>query len=45
MHGGLWGLFANTLLAVAVSAFTPGPSRETVARVHGEVERFVYGGK
>ncbi|MYA09005.1 MAG: sodium:solute symporter family protein [Holophagales bacterium] len=45
MHGGLWGLLANTLLAVSVSAFTPGPSRETVARVHGEVERFVYGGK
>ena len=43
MHGGLWGLLANTLLAVAVSAFTPGPSRETVDRVHGEVERFVYG--
>ena len=43
MHGGLWGLLANLLAAVAVSAVTPGPSRETVNRVHGEVERFVYG--
>ena len=43
IHGGVWGLLANTLVAVAVSAFTAGPSRETVARVHGEVERFVYG--
>ena len=43
IHGGLWGLAVNSILAVAVSAVTPGPSRRTVARVHGEVERFVHG--
>jgi len=45
MHGGLWGLLANLVAAVGVSAVTAGPSAETVARVHGEVERFVYGGE
>ena len=43
IHGGLWGLAANLAVAVAVSAVTTRPSAETVERVHGEVERFVYG--
>ena len=43
IHGGLWGLAANFVVAVAVSTVTRGPSEETVERVHGEVERFVYG--
>ena len=42
MHGGLWGLAVNALVAIAVSTVTPGPSRRTVERVHGEIERFVY---
>ncbi|MBT5696510.1 MAG: sodium:solute symporter family protein [Gemmatimonadales bacterium] len=43
MHGGLWGLLVNTAVAMNVSAFTEAPSPETIERVHGEVERFVYG--
>jgi hypothetical protein len=43
MHGGIWALLVNMVVAVAVSAVTPRPSAETVRRVHGEVERFVYG--
>jgi len=43
VHGGIWALFVNTLVAVGVSAVTPGPSEETRQRVHGEVERTVYG--
>ena len=41
MHGGLWALLANAAVAVGVSCMTPPPSGETVARVHGEVERFI----
>jgi hypothetical protein len=43
MHGAVWSLLVNGTLAVVVSGFTRGPSSETVARIHGEVERFVYG--
>ena len=43
MHGGLWGLLVNTAVALNVSVFTTPPSAETIQRVHGEVERFVYG--
>jgi SSS family solute:Na+ symporter len=43
MHGGLWGLLVNGAVAWGVSMFTRAPSAETVRRVHGEVERFVYG--
>ena len=43
MHGGLWGLLVNTAVALNVSAYTTPPSAETIERVHGEVERFVYG--
>jgi SSS family solute:Na+ symporter len=42
-HGGVWSLLANTLVAVAVSAVTAPPSPETQKRIHGEVERQVYG--
>jgi SSS family solute:Na+ symporter len=42
-HGGIWSLLANTLVAVAVSAVTAPPSPETQKRIHGEVERQVYG--
>ena len=43
IHGGLWGLLVNTAVALNVSAYTTPPSTETIERVHGEVERFVYG--
>ncbi len=43
MHGGLWALLVNTAVALNVSSFTEPPSVETVERVHGELERFVYG--
>lgn len=43
MHGGIWGVLLNGATALAVSAFTAGPSADTVRRIHGEVERFVYG--
>jgi solute:Na+ symporter, SSS family len=43
MHGGLWGLLVNTAVAIGVSIFTEKPSRETIDRVHGEIEKFVYG--
>ncbi|MDH5589805.1 MAG: sodium:solute symporter family protein [Gemmatimonadota bacterium] len=43
LHGAIWGLLANAAVAVVVSVFTPGPSAETVRRVHGEIEEFVYG--
>jgi SSS family solute:Na+ symporter len=45
MHGGVWSLIVNWAVALGVSAITAPPSRETVERVHGEVERFVYGGR
>ena len=41
IHGGLWALLANAVVAVGVSCKTPRPSGETVARVHGELERFI----
>ena len=43
MHGGIWGLLLNGVTTVAVSLFTARPSAATVRRVHGELERFVYG--
>jgi SSS family solute:Na+ symporter len=43
MHGGVWSLLVNALVTYGVSAVTPPPSTATVARVHGEIERFVYG--
>ena len=43
MHGGIWALILNTAVTWVVSAFTPRPSAETVRRVHGELERVVYG--
>jgi len=43
IHGGIWSLLVNAAVAVNVSAFTKPPSEATVERVHGELERFVYG--
>lgn len=43
MHGGMWALLANSLVAWTVSRVSTPPSAETIERVHGEIERFVYG--
>jgi len=43
MHAGVWSLLANALTTVVVSRFTQPPSDATVERIHGELERFVYG--
>jgi SSS family solute:Na+ symporter len=43
MHGGLWALLVNFAVVLGVSAVTRPPSDETRARIHGEVERVVYG--
>jgi hypothetical protein len=42
-HGALWSLMANALVVVLVSARTRGPSPATLERIHGVVERQVYG--
>ena len=44
LHGAVWSILANFAVTILVSRFTRAPSPETVSRIHGEVERFVYGG-
>lgn len=43
LHGGVWSVVANFLTVIVVSVVTPRPSAATVERIHGEIERFVYG--
>ena len=43
LHGGVWSLIVNVALAVIVSSVTPAPSIATRARIHGEIERVIYG--
>ena len=43
LHGGVWSLVANFLTVILVSTITSRPSAPTVERIHGEIERFVYG--
>ena len=43
IHHSVWALAANFLTVLVVSRFTAPPSNETIERIHGEVERFVYG--
>ncbi len=43
LHGGVWSVLANFLVTIVVSRFSSPPSAATVRRIHGEVERFVYG--
>ncbi len=43
LHGGVWSVVANFTVTMTVSRFTSPPSAQTVRRIHGEVERFVYG--
>jgi SSS family solute:Na+ symporter len=44
LHGGVWAVVANFVVAIGVSRVTAPPSPETVRRIHGEIERFVYEG-
>ena len=44
LHGAVWSLIANYMVAIVVSAFTKSPSKETVTRIHGAIEEFVYNG-
>ena len=43
LHEAVWSLLANFAVTIVVSRFTRPPSEATVERIHGEVERFVYG--
>ncbi len=43
LHAGVWSVLVNFVVTIVVSHFTNPPSAQTVRRVHGEVERFVYG--
>ena len=45
LHAGVWSLAANFLATLAVSRFTRPPAATTIERIHGELERFVYGPK
>ncbi|MFL2546895.1 MAG: sodium:solute symporter family protein [Candidatus Rariloculaceae bacterium] len=43
MHAGIWSVLVNFAVTIAVSRVTRPPSAATVWRIHGELERFVYG--
>lgn len=43
LHGGVWALGLNWVTAWTVSRFSAAPTPATVARIHGTVERYVYG--
>ncbi len=43
LHEALWSVSVNFVVTLVVSRMTKPPSAETVARIHGEVENFVYG--
>ncbi len=43
IHGALWSLAMNFAVCIVVSRLSPTPSRETVNRIHGALEDYVYG--
>lgn len=43
VHAGVWSVIVNGIVAILVSRFTSPPSPATVSRIHGAVERYVYG--
>lgn len=45
IHAGVWSVLANGAVTLITSRFTRPPSTATVARIHGEVERVIYGGR
>ena len=43
LHEAIWSLAVNFAVTIAVSRVSEPPSDRTRARIHGEIERFVYG--
>jgi len=43
VHEAVWSLGVNFVVTIIVSQVSRQPSKATVDRIHGEVERFVYG--
>jgi SSS family solute:Na+ symporter len=43
LHGAVWSVLANFAVTILVSRVSRPPSPETIARIHGEIENFVYG--
>ena len=43
IHGAIWSIVANFATCIAVSSFTKPPSDETIGRIHGAIEDYVYG--
>jgi SSS family solute:Na+ symporter len=43
LHGGIWATLANVAVAIVVSKVTPPPSETTIQRIHGTLERELYG--
>ena len=43
VHGAIWSLATNFVACIVVSRFTAPPSPETVNRIHGALEDYVYG--
>ena len=43
LHGGIWALGANLIVTLIVSKFSRPPHPETLERIHGTLEKFVYG--
>ena len=43
IHEAIWSLAVNFAVTIIVSRVSTPPSDETRARIHGEIERFVYG--
>ncbi len=43
VHEAVWSLGVNFAVTIIVSRFSTPPSDRTRARIHGEIERFVYG--
>ena len=43
VHGAIWSLAANFAVCMVVSRLSAPPSAETVSRIHGALEDYVYG--
>ena len=43
IHGAIWSIAANFATCIIVSLFTKASSEETIGRIHGAVEDYVYG--
>ena len=43
IHEAVWSLGVNFIVTIIVSRFSAPPSKDTRSRIHGEIERFVYG--